>query len=99
MDSTARRLVLAGSAVLALLCALLWAGRRPSLPVPDPGLDLNSSSAAELAILPGLGPELARRLVAERGRGGPYASVGDLGARVHGLGPARAAQLAPYLKP
>lgn len=46
-------------------------------------LDLNRADARSLQVLPGVGPVLARRIVAGR----PYDSVDDL-ARVRGIGPA-----------
>lgn len=49
-------------------------------------VDLNRASAEELESLPGIGPELARRIV----EGRPYASVEEL-LRVHGIGPKRLA--------
>jgi len=54
----------------------------------DPRLDLNTASVAELQRLPGIGPVGARRIVAERERGGPFRSPGDL-VRVAGFGPSR----------
>lgn len=53
-------------------------------------VDLATASADELASLPGIGPELARRIVAGR----PYRDVDDL-LRVDGIGPARLAALRP----
>lgn len=60
-------------------------------------LDPNRADARALEALPGIGPALARRIVEERARGGPFRSLADLEARVPGLGPQRAARLAPYL--
>lgn len=51
-------------------------------------VDLNAASLAELESLPGIGPALARAIVAGR----PYASVDAL-RRVRGIGPARLAGL------
>lgn len=47
---------------------------------------INAATAGELEILPGIGPALARRIVEERERGGPYREIGDL-RRVKGIGP------------
>lgn len=49
-------------------------------------IDLNTAEPRELALLPGVGPILARRIVADRARRGPFVSLDDLG-RVHGIGP------------
>nr|WP_276600507.1 MULTISPECIES: helix-hairpin-helix domain-containing protein [unclassified Nannocystis] len=53
-------------------------------------VDLNYASAPELESLPGIGPELARRIV----EGRPYATVDDLN-RVRGIGPARLTAVRP----
>jgi competence protein ComEA len=48
-------------------------------------VDVNAADAATLERLPGIGPSLARRIVDERQRRGPFASSEDL-ARVRGIG-------------
>lgn len=60
-------------------------------------LDINTAPADSLELLPGIGPALAKRLVADRVARGPYLAVGDL-ERVSGIGPRIAAQLAPRLR-
>jgi competence ComEA-like helix-hairpin-helix protein len=52
--------------------------------LPEP-LDLNAAGEEELAKLPGIGPELARRIVAFRRKHGPFRRVEDLLA-IRGLG-------------
>jgi competence protein ComEA len=47
---------------------------------------------AELLCLPGIGPALAERLVAERAAHGPFRDIADL-ARVKGLGAVRIERL------
>ena len=72
----------------------------PFTPVPQPASDdepeglvnVNTATAAQLEELPGIGPALASRIVADRERNGPYASVDDL-QRVSGIGPATVARL------
>jgi competence protein ComEA len=54
-------------------------------------VNLNASSEAELAQLPGVGPSLAHALVRARGPAG-FSSWDDL-ARVPGVGPAKLQQL------
>ncbi|MCC6336064.1 MAG: helix-hairpin-helix domain-containing protein [Myxococcales bacterium] len=51
-------------------------------------LDLNAVTAEDLALLPGVGPELARTLVDERTRLGGFTSWDQVDA-VSGVGPAR----------
>jgi competence protein ComEA len=60
-------------------------------------LDLNRASAAELELLPAIGPALAARIVADRAEFGAFRSVEEL-ARVRGVGPRTVARLAPFLR-
>jgi competence protein ComEA len=50
-------------------------------------VDVNGDDAAALERLPGIGPTLARRIVAEREARGPFRGFADLSARVEGIGP------------
>jgi competence protein ComEA len=63
-------------------------------------LDLNSASAADLALIPGVGPSVAQALIDARGARGGFASWEDVDA-VPGVGPARmeALQAATELRP
>lgn len=54
--------------------------------------DVNSAPASELSLLPGVGYELADRIVADRETAGPYKSIDDL-QRVRGIGPKTVAQI------
>lgn len=56
-------------------------------------LDLNTASAAALERLEGVGPELARRIIEERVRGGPYKDLRDVDGRVRGIGAVKAGAL------
>ena len=58
-------------------------------------IDLNHASAAELSVLPGIGPRLADRIAGDRAARGPFGTVEDLD-RVHGIGPAITARVGPY---
>lgn len=49
-------------------------------------IDINAAPAHELALLPGVGPVLAERIVDDRMRRGDFISVEDL-RRVYGIGP------------
>ncbi|SEI96377.1 ComEA family DNA-binding protein [Demequina mangrovi] len=55
-------------------------------------VNLNSADAAALEALPGIGPVLAARIVADREAHGPFLTLEDL-ARVSGVGPAVVASL------
>lgn len=59
-------------------------------------LDLNLASQEDLEALPGIGPALARAILADREAQGPFATVDDL-ERVKGIGPKTVAKLRPYL--
>jgi competence ComEA-like helix-hairpin-helix protein len=60
-------------------------------------LDVNAAGAEELVRLPGVGPVMAARIVAERQTGGPFASLEDL-TRVPGVGAARVRVLAEHAR-
>lgn len=60
-------------------------------------LDVNRATAEELERLPGIGPALARRIIAHRDSVGPFGSVDQL-QRVKGIGPALVARLRPLVK-
>lgn len=57
-------------------------------------INLNTAEAHELALLPGIGPRLAERIVAERRSNGPFRSIQDL-ERVRGIGPRLRARVTP----
>lgn len=69
--------------------------RRPPAPAPSPHalaqlrtgepLDVNAASAADLRLLPGIGPRLAERIVSYRGEHGPFARIEAL-TEVQGIG-------------
>jgi competence ComEA-like helix-hairpin-helix protein len=65
-------------------------------PAPADVLDLNGADAQTLAALPGIGPALAGRIVAEREARGPFASPEDL-LRVPGIGPGRLERIRPFV--
>lgn len=56
--------------------------------VPPGPVDLNTATAADLELLPGVGPSTAAAIVDDRTRNGPFATVADLD-RVTGIGPAK----------
>lgn len=60
---------------------------------PDPSpLNLNAAGAEELTALPGIGEELAERIVRYREENGPFAAVEDL-TKVSGIGQGKLAAL------
>ncbi|MBK7405464.1 MAG: helix-hairpin-helix domain-containing protein [Phycisphaerales bacterium] len=60
-------------------------------------INVNTAGAAELDLLPGIGPALASRIIADREAHGPFRSLDDLD-RVSGIGPKTVAKLAPFAK-
>lgn len=78
--------------------ARLEEAERRSRPLePGERIDPNSAPEEELDRLPGVGPGLARRIVAAREAGGPFRSLEDL-MRVQGIGPSTLRRLAPHLE-
>jgi competence ComEA-like helix-hairpin-helix protein len=66
----------------------------------DPGhilVDVNTAGRYELLRLPGIGPALAARIIAEREKNGPFANLLDF-QRVRGIGPKTAAMLAGWIR-
>ena len=59
-------------------------------------INLNEATQEDLEALPGIGPVLARRIIAYRQQHGPFARIDDLG-KVSGLGPKNLENLRPYL--
>lgn len=55
--------------------------------------ELNLANQAELEQLPGIGPQLAQRLLDERSQQGPFASWAEVQRRIKGVGPATARRL------
>ena len=64
----------------------------PGLETPGAPVNLNTASAAELDRLPGIGPSLAKEIIAYRESYGAFAAVEDL-LLVPGIGPAKLASL------
>ena len=103
------QVLLAAGLAAALVCLTLywvrtaWPHPYPVELEPAPGtpalyqIDINEATWIEWTQLPGIGPTLARRIVEERERNGPYSGVEDLG-RVPGLGSLRIQSLRPYVK-
>jgi competence protein ComEA len=76
---------------------------RPAMPVTrlprhelDFQVDLNQATWAELVQLPGIGPSLADRILADREQNGNFQRRSDLG-RVHGIGPVILERVLPFI--
>lgn len=59
-------------------------------------IDLNTAGQAELETLPGIGPELAKRIIAYRETEGAFAAAEDL-MKVSGIGEKKFAALKDYI--
>ncbi|MCP4003181.1 MAG: competence protein ComE [bacterium] len=60
-------------------------------------LALNTGSARDLQLLPGIGPARSSAIVEERLAAGDYRDLADLADRVHGIGSATLRALAPHV--
>jgi competence protein ComEA len=60
-------------------------------------IDINQASEEDFAKLPGVGPELARRIVAFREKHGPFRRVEDL-LVIRGIGHKKWRKMRPYLR-
>jgi competence protein ComEA len=61
-------------------------------------LDVNHADWPELALMPNIGEQLAKRIVADRANRGPYRDLADL-RRVRGIGPKTLESMKPFLLP
>ncbi|MCC6680003.1 MAG: helix-hairpin-helix domain-containing protein [Phycisphaeraceae bacterium] len=59
-------------------------------------IDINTADAGDLELLPGLGPQLAQRIVEYRSRHGAFTGSDDL-QQVSGIGPRIMADLEPWI--
>jgi competence protein ComEA len=65
-------------------------------PTPGVKININTAGAADLEQIPGIGPALAQRIVADREQNGPFKSVDDL-ARISGIKAGIIARLRDYV--
>ncbi len=65
--------------------------------IKDGKININTATAKELALLPGIGEVLAQRIIDYRTESGPFESVDEL-TNVSGIGEKKLEQLKPYAK-
>ena len=70
--------------------------RRAEAELRPGGIDVDRATAEELERLPGIGPSLAARIVADRMRNGSFGGADAL-RRVKGIGPRTLERIRPYL--
>lgn len=88
-----------GIAVAAPTALQLTVARVTGAPVSTPPtfqVNIDQADAATLALLPGIGPALAARIVDDRARFGSFGGVAAL-ERVKGIGPAIASGVEPFV--
>ena len=68
----------------------------PAAPTADAPLDLNTATQAQLEALPGVGPELARRILAYREEFGKFVATEQL-MDVQGIGEKKFAAIEPLV--
>lgn len=61
-------------------------------------LDINQADWPEIAVLPNIGEQLAKRIITNRQQHGPFREIADL-SRVRGIGPRTVESIKPYLLP
>jgi competence ComEA-like helix-hairpin-helix protein len=64
---------------------------------PQHKVNINRAMYLDLQQLPGIGPEIAAEIIAERDRRGGFRNIADL-TSVRGIGAGRLAQLTPYIE-
>jgi len=82
---------IAAGVVLAVFLAAL-----PALAAEGKKININSADAAQLALLPRVGPSIAQRIVDYRKQNGPFKKAEDL-MLVRGVGEKTYELLKPYL--
>ncbi|HET9939837.1 MAG TPA: helix-hairpin-helix domain-containing protein [Candidatus Eisenbacteria bacterium] len=72
--------------------------RTPEPALRPGGLEMDRATASDWERLPGIGPSLAARIVADRAERGPFRTPEGL-LRVRGIGPRTLERIRPYLTP
>ena len=78
-------------------CVFAMESQGKTAKVQAAAIDINKATALDLQKLPGIGPSLARQIVAYRDRHGPFQRVEDLMA-INGIGFKKWKMMRPYLR-
>jgi competence protein ComEA len=105
MQHVRSRLARAAAACLILTLALLSApvpcAAAPSgskaAPAAGERIDINSASAEQLVVIPGIGKVMADRIIQFREEHGPFSKVEEL-LKIKGIGEKSLEKLRPYIK-
>src|SRR5262249_16342269 len=96
--------------VLSLIAIAIWCGYQAHLggrtidieraqPIAiDFKIDVNQAQWPELSLMPNIGEQLAKRIVADRTERGPFKDLEEL-RRVRGIGPKTLESMKPFLQP
>lgn len=86
-------LVFVGLGVISSFGAQPADHERIAAPITDTRVNINTATAAQLQLLPRIGPTMARRIIEDRADNGPYEDAQDM-QRVRGIGPRTAERIA-----
>jgi competence protein ComEA len=90
------RIVALGLAMAISLLATTGVAFAATKPAPTGKVNINSATAEQLTVLPGVGPKLAARIVEYRQKSGGYKSVQEL-LNVQGIGEKNLQKIQGYL--
>ena len=72
-------------------------GKKAKKPAKPPVMNLNTATAPQLDLLPGVGPKLAKRILDYRKSHGPFTDIAQI-MEVKGIGEKNFAKMRPFLK-
>jgi competence protein ComEA len=93
---TLRRIVATTLAFAMAALMVTGAAVAAGKPAPTGKVNINTASAEQLTVLPGVGPKLAARIVEYRQKSGSFRSTHDL-MNVQGIGEKNFAKIEAYL--
>ena len=82
--------------LVLIIAAFSSAAMADAAPAAEGVVNINSADAAQLALLPGIGPSTAQRIIAYRTEHGQFKKAADL-MQVKGVGAKTYERLIPYL--